>query len=78
LPPHEGNTSRGIADQRRAPFCPAIQSDLAGPVEINAADARQGREDLRALPADIGKDVRQYRFAFLVVRRALGERVSAE
>src|SRR6516165_12705212 len=57
------------------PFCSAIQLDLAGPVEINAADPRQGREDLRALPADIGKDVRQYRFAFLVVRGALGGQV---
>src|SRR5262249_50834107 len=75
LPRHEGNTGRGIADQRRTPFCPAIQSDLAGPVEINAANARQGREDLRALPADLGKDVRQYRFAFLVVRGALGGQV---
>ena len=40
-----------------------------------SAGILHGREDLRAFPADIGKDVRQHRFAFLLVRRAFGGQV---
>src|SRR5262245_34299408 len=39
---HEGDTGRGIADQRGAPFCPAIHANLADAVEVDVAGARHG------------------------------------
>jgi hypothetical protein len=66
---------RGIADQRRAAFCPAIQANLADAVEIEVADAGQDCENPRTFPGDVGKDVSQRRFALLFVRRTSGRQV---
>src|SRR5262249_17471141 len=71
----EGDTGRGITDQRRAPSDPAIQSDLAHLVEVDGADTRHSRQDLGALPTDIGKNIAQYRFTSLFVRGTLGRKV---
>jgi hypothetical protein len=71
----EGDTGRRIPDECRATLRPAIHSNLADAVEINVADAPHGRENPRTLPADIGKDVSQHRFAFLLAGGAIGGQV---
>ena len=47
----QGDAGCGIADQRRAAFRPAIHSNLADTVEIDAAVILRCRENTRTFPS---------------------------
>ena len=65
----KGDAGGGVADQRHAALRPSIHADLADTVEVEIAGIVHDLENPRAFPADIGKDIRQCRFALLVAGR---------